>query len=169
MASRLVWGWDPGSPGLPGRPIGYPTRKPPVLQSEGDARNKLFRRSFSIASPLRALVDSSPAQPTTDADDFLSASDSEIEITPTTFTLDEKEPDTAENSDCKLFCETDTDYSYHENDRDVELTTNDEETENSDYELFYETDNNIKGMFEITGRRLINIAYFSVTFKGRHI
>ncbi|KAF5283634.1 hypothetical protein FQA39_LY17263 [Lamprigera yunnana] len=54
------------------------------LQSERNAKIKLFWRSFSIVSPLRALVGSSPAQPTTDADDLLFDIDSETEITPTT-------------------------------------------------------------------------------------
>ncbi|KAF5294788.1 hypothetical protein FQA39_LY00272 [Lamprigera yunnana] len=70
------------------------------------------------------------------------------------FIVDKKEPDTAdddddniENSDCELFCKADTDVNNYENDRDVEIATNDEETKNSDYyELFYETDNNKKDM-----------------------
>ncbi|KAF5287838.1 hypothetical protein FQA39_LY15670 [Lamprigera yunnana] len=82
----------------------------------------------------------------------------------------EKEPDTANEDEnienCELFYEADSDDNNYENDRDVELATNDEETENSDYELFCETDNN-NDMFEITGRRLIKIAYFFVSTKGR--
>ncbi|KAF5294588.1 hypothetical protein FQA39_LY13347 [Lamprigera yunnana] len=54
------------------------------LRSECDAKFKLFRRYFPIASPIRALTVSSPAPPTKDVDDFLSSSDSETNITPTT-------------------------------------------------------------------------------------
>ncbi|KAF5272666.1 hypothetical protein FQA39_LY07693 [Lamprigera yunnana] len=55
-----------------------------ILQPKCEAKIKQFCRSFPIASPIRALVGSSPAQPTTDAEDVLYSSDSETEITQTT-------------------------------------------------------------------------------------
>ncbi|KAF5281038.1 hypothetical protein FQA39_LY05243 [Lamprigera yunnana] len=54
------------------------------LRFECDAKVKLFRRFFPIVSPIMAMTVSSPAPPTTDADDFLYGSDSETEISPTT-------------------------------------------------------------------------------------
>ncbi|KAF5270628.1 hypothetical protein FQA39_LY01366 [Lamprigera yunnana] len=66
------------------------------------------------------------------------------------FTVDKKKSDTIDevenikNSDCELFCETDTDNHNYDNEQDLESATNDEETKNSDYELFCETDYNKK-------------------------
>ncbi|KAF5291215.1 hypothetical protein FQA39_LY14457 [Lamprigera yunnana] len=62
------------------------------------------------------------------------------------FTVDEIDPDTSDKDENIENC--------------FMKPKIDEETENSEYELFYETGNNKKDVFEITRRRLINIAYF---------
>ncbi|KAF5294440.1 hypothetical protein FQA39_LY13425 [Lamprigera yunnana] len=119
------------------------------LQHAQDTSSKLVTPAPDATSKLVSLISS-----------FL------LTYTYNSFTVDEKEPDTTDKDEniqscnCELVCEADTDYNNYEIDRDVKLTTNDEETKNSDYELFCETDNNKKDTFKITGRRLINTAYF---------
>ncbi|KAF5273962.1 hypothetical protein FQA39_LY01077 [Lamprigera yunnana] len=64
VASRLVWGWDPGGPGPPDRPSGYPTPRGPkttVLQVGLRDKRVLSAAAQWLAAPLGVAPDSPPS------------------------------------------------------------------------------------------------------------